>query len=168
MAALEIEELQTKLNTKNAQKGKTRTLRTNSTCFTSGAGLEAWKVQEAQRQNKAAEKKTRDEARARKAQEQAAVRRDEAFAYTGGLSKQLLRTFKHSIVKDARKRAAARRPQVSPPQSEGGHEEQADSDAPLKTKPRRLRPRKNLRQLRQRVVKIVDRAANPIRSRFPF
>ncbi|CDO75972.1 hypothetical protein BN946_scf184888.g22 [Trametes cinnabarina] len=91
MAALEVEELQQKLNHRVAQKnGKSRTLVTDSRCFTSGAGLAAWRAQEAQRAEREAMKEAKRVARERKAEEQAAQRRDLTYAYSGGLSKQLL------------------------------------------------------------------------------
>ncbi|RPD52420.1 hypothetical protein L227DRAFT_617822, partial [Lentinus tigrinus ALCF2SS1-6] len=89
MAALEIEDLQQKLH-HNATQKKTRTLTTKSRCITSGSGQDAWKAQEAERLTKATEKEARKAARERKAEEQAAMRRDLSFTYTGGLSRQLL------------------------------------------------------------------------------
>ncbi|CDO73240.1 hypothetical protein BN946_scf185008.g2 [Trametes cinnabarina] len=91
MAALEIEELQQKLNLRNAQKvNKSRTLVTDARCLMSGAGLEAWKAQEAERVTQEIEKEAKRIARERKAEEQAALRCDLAYTYSGGLSKQLL------------------------------------------------------------------------------
>ncbi|RPD59990.1 hypothetical protein L226DRAFT_612981 [Lentinus tigrinus ALCF2SS1-7] len=55
---------------------------------------------------------------------------------------------------------------VSPTESESSNVQAAPE--PVKAKPRRIRPRKNLRQMRERVDKLFDRATRPIRSRFPF
>ncbi|KAL7280360.1 hypothetical protein ACG7TL_005284 [Trametes sanguinea] len=91
MAALEAEDLQRKLNQRSMQKGKkSLTLVTDACCFTSGTGLEAWKAQEAERAEREVQKEAKKAARERKAEEQAALRRDLSYAYSGGLSKQLL------------------------------------------------------------------------------
>ncbi len=87
---LKWEDLQSKLNHKNAQKSKNRTLVTDSRCFTSGPGRVAWEAQEAERLAKEADKMEKKAARERKAEEQAAVRNGSDYTYTGGLSKQLL------------------------------------------------------------------------------
>ncbi len=91
MAALEVEDLQAKLNHKNAQKGgKTRTLVTDSRCFTSGSGRIEWLAQEKARAAKEADKAAKKKARELKAAEQAAVRQGQSYLFRGGLSKQLL------------------------------------------------------------------------------
>ncbi len=90
MVALENEELQLKLNSKNSQTRRTRTLVTEARCFTSSSGLIAWRAQEAERLAKEAAKQAKKTAREEKARRLAAERsaRGNTFTFTGGLSKQ--------------------------------------------------------------------------------
>lgn len=82
MVALENEELQLKLDSKNSQTRRTRTLVTEARCFTSSSGLIVWRAQEAECLAKEAAKQAKKTAREEEAQRLAAERSAHGNTFT--------------------------------------------------------------------------------------